>query len=414
MSDSGLVTLGSVGATYGGLSGKSGKDFGRGSGRFVTFVEVMRDARLRGRELAPVDVKAGERQNEVRRGDLLFNVSSETPEEVALAAVVDFDVPPRVYLNSFCFGYRPTRSGVVDPTFLAYLFRSRLGRRLIVGLAQGSTRYNIAKTKLMQAPILLPSFPTQQAIASSLTETDDLIASLERLITKKRAIKQGMMQELLTGHTRLPGFSGNWTTVSAGAVGTFKGGSGFPTRYQGGSASSGSYPFFKVSDMNLSGNETLMVSANNFVTEPVRAALGATAFPADSVVFAKVGAAIFLERKRILARPSCIDNNMAAFIPDRRALDPKFVYCSFNSFPFGSLVAVGALPSLNGTQLRSIPLKVPLSLEEQHAIAGALSDVDAELDALNRRLESARAIKQGMMQELLTGRTRLPVAEALS
>ncbi len=196
------VTLGAVGTTYGGLVGKSGKDFGHGRGRFVTFVEVMRDARLRGVELARVDVKRSERQNEVRLGDVLFNGSSETPDEVALAAAVEFD-EPGVLLNSFCFGYRLSRFDVIDPLFLAYFFRATPGRDLIVSLAQGSTRYNIAKTKLVRTVIVLPKIAEQQAIAAVLRGADTEIEALERLLDATRAIKQGMMQELLTGRTRL-------------------------------------------------------------------------------------------------------------------------------------------------------------------------------------------------------------------
>ncbi len=196
------VTLGKVGATYGGLAGKSGRDFGHGSGRFVTFVELMRDARLLGRDLSPVDIKRGERQNVVRRGDVLFNGSSETPEEVALAAAVEFDAKG-VYLNSFCFGYRLNRSDEVDPLFLAYLFRAAPGRQLVVSLAQGSTRYNIAKTKLMSSSIELPELAEQQAIVNVLRDADDEIHTLEDRLQSARAVKQGMMQELLTGRTRL-------------------------------------------------------------------------------------------------------------------------------------------------------------------------------------------------------------------
>jgi type I restriction enzyme S subunit len=196
------LTLGSAGSTYSGLVGKSGKDFGHGRGRFITFVEVMRDARLHGVELAQVDVKHGERQNNVRRGDVLFNGSSETPEEVALAAAVQFDKTD-IFLNSFCFGYRLSRLGVVDPLFLAYFFRATPGRNLIISLAQGSTRYNIAKTKLMKTAVKLPEFAEQQAIASLIRDADAEIEALERRLEATRAIKQGMMQELLTGRTRL-------------------------------------------------------------------------------------------------------------------------------------------------------------------------------------------------------------------
>ncbi|MGC2486690.1 MAG: restriction endonuclease subunit S [Acidimicrobiales bacterium] len=298
---------------------------------------------------------------------------------------------------------------IVDSRFIYYaLTNFRLGSLVAVGALP-----SLNGKQLRSIPILFPlSVEVQKQISEVLSDGDNLIKILERQLTKLRDIKQGMIQELLTGRTRLPGFNGDWIQATAGELGTFKGGSGFPTRYQG--VGEGVYPFFKVSDMNLPGNETSMKTANNYITEPVRAALGATAFPMGSVTFAKVGAAVFLERKRILSQPSCIDNNMAAFLPNARLLDSAFAYFALINFPLSSLVAVGALPSLNGTQLRSITLNVPTDLEEQRAIAQVLSDAEEEFEVLERRLGSARAIKQGMMQELLTGRTRLPVEEAVA
>ncbi|MBT9605741.1 restriction endonuclease subunit S [Microbacterium sp.] len=194
--------------------------------------------------------------------------------------------------------------------------------------------------------------------------------------------------------------------LTAGELGTFRGGSGFPLRYQG--KKSGELPFFKVSDMNSEGNELFMTRANNYVSEARRKALGVVRMPKRAIVFAKVGAAVFQERKRILAQDSCIDNNMAAFIADESKLDVRFTYYLLTAFRMSDLVAVGALPSLNGGQLRSIPLLVPKDLVEQRRIAAALADADELIATLERLIAKKQAIKQGMMQELLTGRTRLP------
>lgn len=198
------VKLRDAGATYGGLAGKVKADFGVGPASFVTFVEVMDGARLVGRRLERVDVRPGERQNRVQRGDILFNGSSETPEEVALAAVVEFDPSPTTYLNSFCFGYRLKDLRLIDPTYLAYFFRSAGGRELISSLAQGATRYNIAKTKLLELSPTLPPVAEQQAIVEVLRDCEIELALLRERIEKARSIKTGMMQELLTGRTRLP------------------------------------------------------------------------------------------------------------------------------------------------------------------------------------------------------------------
>lgn len=198
------VRLRDAGSTYGGLVGKSKNDFGTGSATFVTFMEVMAAARLRGTRLERVNVGPAERQNRVLRRDVLFNGSSETPEEVALAAVVDYNPSPTTYLNSFCFGYRLKDRNQIDPTYLAHFFRSSQGRDIVSVLAQGATRYNIAKTKLMQVAPTLPPIEEQHAIVDVLSAAESEIGALNLRLAKARAIKTGMMQELLTGRTRLP------------------------------------------------------------------------------------------------------------------------------------------------------------------------------------------------------------------
>lgn len=196
-----------------------------------------------------------------------------------------------------------------------------------------------------------------------------------------------------------------WEAVPAGSIGYFRGGNGFPLEWQGETA--GDYPFFKVSDMNNEGNETFMVNSNNWISEQTRKRLGATPFPVGGIVFAKVGAAVFLERKKILSRPSCIDNNMAAYVLDGRRADIRFIHTQLLSKRFGSLVATTALPALNGKQLGEMALALP-SLPEQRAIAEALSDVDGLLGGLARLIAKKRDLKQAAMQQLLTGQTRLP------
>jgi len=198
------VRLRDVGYTYGGLTGKTKSDFATGSATFITFVEVMASARLLGRSLASVNVRPNERQNRVQRGDVLLNGSSETPEEVALSAVVDYDPSPTTYLNSFCFGYRLRDEHSISPAYLAYFFRSDEGRSLVSILAQGATRYNIAKTKLLETSPILPPVDEQRAIVDVLRTVEGEIDALTNRLAKARDIKTGMMQQLLTGRTRLP------------------------------------------------------------------------------------------------------------------------------------------------------------------------------------------------------------------
>lgn len=195
--------LGDFGDVYGGLSGKTKRDFGHGHGRFVTFMGVMSSVVVDMAKVESVDVPAFESQNEVLKGDLLFNGSSETPQEIGLCAAVAERVDG-VYLNSFCFGYRMQAGAPLDPLYLAYFYRSNAGRELLTPLAQGAIRYNLSKRALLELEFELPSEEEQTAIATVLSDMDAEIDALEARLAKACDLKAGMMQALLTGRIRLP------------------------------------------------------------------------------------------------------------------------------------------------------------------------------------------------------------------
>lgn len=194
--------LGDLGSTFGGLTGKTKADFGEGSGQYVTFMNVISNVVINCDAFERVKVSPTESQNRVMKGDLLFNGSSETPEEVALCSVLAEDVD-NLFLNSFCFGFRFRETVETDGLFLAYYLRSKSGREMMKSLAQGSTRYNLSKVALLKSLLRLPQLPEQKAIASVLADMDAELAALEQRQAKTLALKQGMMQELLTGRTRL-------------------------------------------------------------------------------------------------------------------------------------------------------------------------------------------------------------------
>ncbi len=194
--------LGDLGSTYGGLTGKTKADFGNGDARYITFMNVMQNLVIDCESFDRVEVSQRESQNHARKGDLFFNGSSETPEEVALCAVL-LDEVQDVYLNSFCFGFRFREDMAANGIFFAYYLRGPVGRELMKSLAQGSTRYNLSKVALLNSSLLLPTPPEQTAIAEVLTGMDAELAALEQRRNKTAALKQGMMQELLTGRTRL-------------------------------------------------------------------------------------------------------------------------------------------------------------------------------------------------------------------
>ncbi|MDN7997630.1 restriction endonuclease subunit S [Burkholderia multivorans] len=194
--------LGELGATYGGLVGKSKKDFGHGVAQYVPFVNVMANVVIDPDAFDAVDVGVGEVQNKVLIGDLLFNGSSETPEELAMCSLVDRKIE-NLFLNSFCFGFRMKIDAPANGLFMAYFMRGPVGREFVKSLAQGSTRYNLSKLALLNGQLRLPGKDEQAAIAKVLSDMDAELAALEARRDKTRLLKQGMMQELLTGKTRL-------------------------------------------------------------------------------------------------------------------------------------------------------------------------------------------------------------------
>ena len=194
--------LSELGYTFGGLTGKTKTDFGEGVAKYIPFLNIIKNVVVDPLSLERVIVAPAEVQNLVAKGDLFFNGSSETPEEVGMCSVL-LERMHNTYLNSFCFGYRLKEGAKASGIYLAYYFRSNEGRKLVFSLAQGATRYNLSKTNFLKLAIPFPELSEQTAIAAVLSDMDAEIDALIQRRDKTRAIKQGMMQELLTGRTRL-------------------------------------------------------------------------------------------------------------------------------------------------------------------------------------------------------------------
>ena len=162
--------LGDMGKTFNGLAGKTKEDFGHGAAQYVTYLNVFQNTMS---DLSMTEkIEIDKSQNEVQYGDILFTTSSETPEEVGMSSVW-LGKMLNTYLNSFCFGYRPMVD--IDHHFIGNLLRSSYVRNKMKILAQGISRYNISKNKVMDLEIALPSKEEQKLIGSVLNYTDNLI-----------------------------------------------------------------------------------------------------------------------------------------------------------------------------------------------------------------------------------------------
>ena len=259
-------------------------------------------------------------------------------------------------------------------------------------------------SQFMEFRLPLPSSTERKKIAEILSAQDKLIALKEKLIEEKKRQKKYLMQQLLTGKKRLPGFSGEWESLKIGSLGLLKSGNGFPEKYQG--VRSGSIPFFKVSDMNTDTNSVYLTTAQNYISNAIAQNIKINILPPKAIVFAKVGAAISLERKKILLQESAIDNNMMAYLPIK--INDLFAYYWFLNTRLSDLTNVGALPSINANEIATLDIKLP-PYNEQVAIAGLLTVSDRELELLNRDLDREKQKKKALMQLLLSGVVRVNV-----
>jgi len=243
---------------------------------------------------------------------------------------------------------------------------------------QGAGRYKLSKAALLQVPCALPPPPEQRAIATALSDVDALLAALDKLIAKKRDIKQAAMQQLLTGKTRLPGFSGEWEVKRLGDM---------------------------LSVRHGKSQHHIAVKDGQYPILATGGEIGRT----NTALYDKPS--VLIGRKGTIDKPQYQDSPFwtvdTLFYTELFAIaHPKFVFFKFLMIDWRSYNEASGVPSLNASTIEGIEVSVP-EYEEQAAIATVLSDMDAELAALEQQRDKTLALKQGMMQELLTGRIRL-------
>ncbi len=286
-----------------------------------------------------------------------------------------------------------------NPKFFYYIFISSEQQEFVRQntIQTGVPHINLGI--LRNIPVQRPPIAEQQAIAEALSDADAFIESLEQLIAKKRHIKQGAMQELLTGKKRLPGFGGEWEVKRLGEIATFFSG-GTPSTAVATYYDGGEIPWITSGDLNKSfvrevqgriTKEGLEKSSEKIIdiNTLLIALYGATS---GVIAISKIWAAI---NQAVLAIIPRNDNSLFLFYKLGHLKD--WIINTYTQ---------GGQPNLSGDIVKSIELALP-AVEEQTAIASILSDMDAEIAALEAKLAKARQIKQGMMRELLTGRIRL-------
>jgi type I restriction enzyme S subunit len=378
-----VTTLAALGKFKNGLN-KDKESFGHGS-TFVNLMDVFGvNAIDSANHLGLVaSTKSDQEMYNLSRGDVLFIRSSVKPSGVGLTAVVERDLPSTVF-SGFLIRFRD--NGALATGYKKYCFYEEAFRSRIMSASSVSANTNINQSNLSLLKIPLP--PTkaeQEAIAGALSDADAWIESLEQLIAKKRRIKEGSMQALLTGKQRLPGFSGEWEERYIGDITDITTGS----RNTQDKIKDGQFPFFVRSQ------KVERIDSYSFDGEAVLTA-------GDGVGTGKVFH--YINGK--------FDTHQRVYLISGfgEQLDGYFFYLYFSNHFYERIMQMTAKSSVDSVRMEMIsrmPILLPPTKAEQTAIADILSDMDTELDALATKLSKARQIKQGMMQELLTGKTRL-------
>jgi type I restriction enzyme S subunit len=339
-------------------------------------------------------------RTQLQNGDVLISITAD----IGIIGFVSKDIPQPAYINQHIALIRFDELAVC-PQFVSYFLASERPQRIFRALTDSGAKAGMNLSTVQQVGLSLP--PTvveQEAIAEALSDADALIESLEQLLVKKRQIKQGAMQELLTGKERLPGFTSKWKQKLFGEIAQLRKQRIDPRRAESsqfcielehieqGTGFLGGY--------TATGEESSLKSV----------------FQKDDVLFGKLRA--YLRKYWLADRTGVCSTEIWVLMANAASLIPPYLFQLVRTDRFieAASTAYGThMPRSDWKVVKDFELLIPPP-EEQTVIADVLSDMDAEIAAVETKLTKARQIKQGMMQELLTGRIRLvrPSAQILS
>ena len=311
--------------------------------------------------------------------------------ELGIVALAGCDVVINQQLHAFL------PSAAVSGIFLAQIIKTRVG--YINSVATKTALPYLNKDNCNSIPIPIPPIAEQEAIAQILSDEDALIESLEQLIAKKRNLKQGAMQELLTGKRRLPGFTQEWISRALRAfVRDFM----VPMRDKP-KRLTGPIPWCRIEDFE--GKYLTGSKSGQHVDEPTVRKMNLKVYPSGTLL---VSCSADLGRCAIVARPLVSNQTFIGLVMDEECSSNEFFYYYMTSKAkeLNNLSSGTTISYLSREQFEGFPVRVPSDILEQTAIAAILSDMDAEIAALEAKIAKARQIKQGMMHNLLTGRIR--------
>jgi len=339
----------------------------------------------------------------LKEGDVIIADASEDYEGVGTAIELTNINNRKIISGLHTFALRDYSNLTVEG-FRTYIFKNPVVRKALKTIATGSKVYGISKSNIQKFKIVLPPLPEQQKIAQILATWDKAIALQEKLIAEKQALKKGLMQELLTGKKRFPGFEDKWIKIELKEIGTIiRGASPRPKgdpKYYGGNV-----PRLMVKDVTRDGK--YVTPKIDFLTEAgAEKSRPCKAGTLTVVCSGDVGVPSFL------AIDACIHDGFLAIINlDNKLIKPDFLYYQLKRLRARmerSATHGGVFTNLTTTILKEFIIEIP-SVQEQLAIINVLSKTDKELQQEEFKLKNLNSQKHGLMQQLLTGAKRVKI-----
>lgn len=389
-------TLSRDNLNYSDLAGYKNIHYGDVLVKFGAFIDVSTDTL----PFVNHDIKFN--SDLLENGDVIIADTAEDENVGKASEVIGISAKDKVVSGLHTIVLHPNEK--FASKYLGYFLNGEAYHNSLYNSMQGTKVISISKKAINATSIAYPSFSEQQRIASALSDADALVAELDALIEKKRAIMAGTMQEFLTGKRRLQGFDEPWVDVVFGdKIKIYRGGSPRPIESYLTNNPNG-LNWIKIGDARP-GDKYITKTSEKIIPE----GLGATraVYSGDFLLSNSMS----FGRPYILKIDGCIHDGWLAITEYQETFDRDFLYYLLGSDAilqkFKTLAAGSGVQNLNKKLVADMELQIPSSLAEQHAIATILSDMDAEIAELEAKRDKYKEVRQGMMQQLLTGKIRL-------
>ena len=385
--------MGELGQTYNGLTGKSKDDFGHGQAQYITYMNVFSNpiCNLALTEKIEVDQK----QNEVEIGDVFFTTSSETPEEVGMSSVLT-EKQGITYLNSFCFGYRPLQK--INLNYLAYMLRSNPFRKNITFLAQGISRYNISKTKVMDVSVHLPTAEEQYIIGSFFKNLDSLITLHQRKLDALKKIKSALLEKMFPKdgsnipEIRFTGFTEAWEQRKLGDLSKILGGFAWSSKEY---TPKGEFLVITISNVtgdyfidDSIGNRINLEKESNYILASGDILISLTG---------NVGRV-----SKMGSSKGVLNQRVAKIIPSKK-IEIEFLFQLMRDTKFElKMIESGqgaAQKNISNNNILSYSTNIP-NISEQKRIGHTFKKIDSLITLHQRKLDALKKIKSALLEKM--------------